>query len=95
MTDHERLMYEVLTRISVTDAPIVFKGALITKLILAEREFSLLERNTADIDANWTDTPPSMDDLADTIQNALADMQDQFYAEPVREYGKKSRQAYR
>ena len=30
MTDRERLMYEVLVRIAVTDAPIIFKGALIT-----------------------------------------------------------------
>ena len=34
MTDRENIMYQILGKISETDAPIVFKGALITKLIL-------------------------------------------------------------
>ena len=56
---------------------------------MAENDFSLTVRDTLDIDANWTDTPPSMDDSADIIQNAPADMKDQFYAEAFREYGEK------
>jgi len=58
MTEHERLMYQVLGRISDSDAPLVFKGALITKLILVENGFTNLERRTKDIDANWVTAPP-------------------------------------
>ncbi|MDR1322223.1 MAG: hypothetical protein LBK56_12515 [Gracilibacteraceae bacterium] len=39
--------------VSATDAPIVFKGALITKLVLAEGGFVSFNRHTNDIDANW------------------------------------------
>ena len=63
MTRHEKLMYQVLERISKADTPIVFKGALITKLILAENGYTALERQTKDIDANWIGLPPSMNAL--------------------------------
>ena len=53
MTEHERLMYQILGRISEANIPLVFKGALITKLILTENGFTTLERQTKDIDANW------------------------------------------
>lgn len=34
MTEQEKLMYEILGQITTSDSPIVFKGGLITKLIL-------------------------------------------------------------
>ncbi len=87
MNKHEHLMYQVLGNISEAGIPIVFKGALITKLILAEHRFVLLNRPTIDIDANWLDTPPSMDGLVNTIQQSLGDMQEHFHAVAIREYG--------
>jgi len=89
MTEHEHLMYQVLGKISGTEAPIVFKGALITKLILAEHNFTLLDRQTVDIDANWIGSPPSMENLVDTIQKSLDDLQGQFYAVAFRGYEEK------
>ena len=89
MTEHEKLMYQVLGKISETNAPIVFKGALITKLVLDEHGFTLLNRPTVDIDANWVDAPPSMENLVDTIQKSLGDMRKQFYAVAIREYKEK------
>ncbi|MCL2434498.1 MAG: hypothetical protein FWD16_08300, partial [Clostridia bacterium] len=85
MTDHERLMYQILGRISESDAPIVFKGALITKLILSQNGYTALDRATRDIDANWIDAPPSMDYLTGVVQRALGDMQEKFYAAASRE----------
>lgn len=89
MTEHEQLMYQILGKISEADAPMVFKGALITKLVLAEQGFTQLNRQTNDIDANWIGRPPSMDHLVATIQNSLGNMQEQFYAVAIREYGEK------
>jgi len=89
MTEHERLMYQVLGNISEAGAPIIFKGALITKLILAEHGFALLDRPTMDIDANWIGAPPSMEDLVDTVQRSLGDMRGQFYAAAIRDYEEK------
>ena len=89
MAEHEQLMYQVLAKISETDAPLVFKGALITKLILAEKNFTLLNRQTVDIDANWIGSPPSMEELVATIQKSFGDMRDQLYAVAIREYEEK------
>ena len=44
-------MYEILAAISNTEVPIIFKGALITKLVLKEQGFDQIERMTRDIDA--------------------------------------------
>ena len=56
--EHERLMYEIIGSISELNVPIIFKGALITKLILAENQFDEIARKTVDIDANWIGEPP-------------------------------------
>ena len=36
MLEKEKLMYDILAKITDMEAPIIFKGALITKLILKE-----------------------------------------------------------
>ena len=89
MTDRENIMYQILGKISETDVPIVFKGALITKLILAEHGYTTLERQTRDIDANWIGAPPPMDELENTINRSLEAFIGKFYAEAFREYGDK------
>ena len=43
MTDKERFMYQIMGEISKANAPIVFKGALVTKLILAENGYTAVE----------------------------------------------------
>ena len=59
MTEKEKLMYDIISKISDMDVPIVFKGALITKLILDEHGYKEIQRMTKDIDANWVGSPPS------------------------------------
>lgn len=87
MTAKENLMYGIIARISDANAPIVFKGALITKMILAEHGFTDVQRMTKDIDANWIGTPPSMSDLANTVYQALGELNKQFVVDVTREYG--------
>ena len=89
MTDKEKTMYRILGKICEADAPIVFKGALITKLILAERGFTMLERTTRDIDANWVGAPPSMSEIEDTVNRSLGALGGKFHAKAFREYGEK------
>jgi hypothetical protein len=89
MTEHEqqeRLMYKIIGEISGIVAPIVFKGALITKLILNENGYTEMERATNDIDANWIGEPPTMDDLTAVINNSLKSFNGSIYAEPERAY---------
>jgi len=92
MTAQEKLMLGIMGRISKTDAPMVFKGALITKLILSEHGFETVARTTTDVDANWTGSSPSMDYLVNTINQSLGDMQDAYTTQAVREH-KASRSA--
>jgi len=82
-------MYQIIGAISGLDAPMVFKGALITKLILAENGYTAFERPTVDIDANWVGAPPKMEELVRIINRSLASFNGEFYAEARREYGEK------
>lgn len=89
MTELEKLMYKILGNMSAINMPVVFKGALITKLILTERGFDKVERGTSDIDCNWVDIPPSMNVLVAMVSQALGDLQNQYYAKAIREYEEK------
>lgn len=89
MTEKEKIMYQIIDQIGRADAPIVFKGALITKLILSEHGYTDLERQTRDIDANWIGAPPSMTELENTINRSLNALNRKFRAEAFREYGDK------
>ena len=89
MTELERKMYQITGAISATNAPVIFKGALITKLILAESGFTTLIRQTRDIDANWIGSPPTMDDLVDMVNRSLGPLEGGLLAVAKREYGEK------
>ena len=87
MTKQEMIMYQVLGKLYEVDAPIVFKGALITKLILMENSYAATERQTRDIDANWIEKPPSMEELVEVVNNSLKSLGDDVYAVAKRPYG--------
>lgn len=55
MTEKENLMYSVLAQLASTDVPLVFKGGMITNLVLNENHYVGIRRATVDIDANWID----------------------------------------
>ena len=82
----EHLMYQVIGGLYGIDAPIVFKGALITKLILKENSYAEMERPTNDIDANWVGEPPTMDELTEVINRSLSPFGGAIYAEQERAY---------
>jgi len=87
MTEQEELMYKLAGRISDTGAPVVFKGALITKLVLAENGYCDVDRNTYDIDVHWIGTPlPTMEKLVETVNQSLSEIRDDLYAKIKREY---------
>ena len=50
MTEKEKVMYKIMDSIYNEDIPLVFKGTLITKLILLEHNSIKLDRETKDID---------------------------------------------
>lgn len=87
MTAKEQLMYKILGKISNTGTPIVFKGALITKLILTEGNFNSISRETKDIDANWVGTPPTMNELVTELNKCLDELREQYVVIAKRAYG--------
>ena len=71
-TAEERLMYEVMKAIYESGIPINFKGSMVLKACLIESGYSEETRHTVDIDANWySDTPPTDEQIAESIKNAL------------------------
>lgn len=87
MTTKEKLMYEIITQLSCVNTPLVFKGGLITRLILNERGYTSIQRSTKDIDANWINSSPTMDSILDTINKALGDYSNCYYATINRNFG--------
>ncbi len=87
MTDREETMYHILSCLSESNAPLIFKGGLITNLVLQENGYETIRRATVDIDANWATHSPSMDELVNTVKKALGKLEQQYVIEPFREYG--------
>ena len=89
MTEKEIIMYSFISELSRSHFPIVIKGALITKLILDEYNYVDVERRTQDIDINWVKTPPTMNELKNSIQSVLDSYNQNYKAVVKREYGYK------
>jgi hypothetical protein len=94
LTNSEKLMYDVMGAIANSNVPVVYKGAMVTKLILREHDFDDFVRETQDIDASWAgaDTPP-MERLTAMLNNALSGLG--LTAVVKREYGEKMSAGYK
>lgn len=93
LTDQEKRMYDVMGAIANSDVPVIFKGALITKLILQENQFDDFVRETRDIDASWAGAePPPMEKLTVMLNSALDSLG--LNAVAVREHGEKMSASY-
>lgn len=72
LTAEEKLMYSVMKAIYDSGIPISFKGSMVLKACLMEAGYTEDTRHTVDIDANWnSDTPPTGEQMAESLQNAL------------------------
>ncbi len=72
LTAEEKMMYEVMRAVYDGGIPISFKGSMVLKACLLEAGYSEETRHTVDIDGNWnSDTPPSAEQMIDSLQNAL------------------------
>jgi hypothetical protein len=86
LSDSEKLMYTVIGALANSDVPVIYKGALITKLILQENRFEDFTRETQDIDASWAGVnPPTMEQLATMLNRAISPLG--LHAMAKREYG--------
>ena len=79
--------------IASSNVPVIYKGALVTKLILQENQFNDFVRETRDIDASWVgENPPPMELLTEMLNRALTDLK--LKAVAVREHGEKMSASY-
>jgi hypothetical protein len=93
LTAQEKRMYDVMGAIANSNVPVVYKGALITKLILQENQFEEFARETQDIDASWAGAnPPPMEQLTAMLNSALNGLG--LNAVAVREHGEKTSACY-
>jgi len=93
LTDQEKRMYDVMGAIANSDVPVIYKGALVTKLILHENQFDDFVRETRDIDASWAGaTPPPTELLTEMLNRALTGLNLQAVA--VREHGENMSASY-
>jgi len=93
LTAQEKRMYDVMSAIANSNVPVVYKGALITKLILQENQFDDFVRETLDIDASWVGTaPPPMENLTAMLNRALYGLGLNVTA--IREHGEKVSACY-
>jgi hypothetical protein len=87
-------MYEVMGAIAGAGMPVVYKGAMITKLILRENHYDEVSRETQDIDFNWTSPNlPSTEQLKEMLNRALAGFG--MTAAMKREYGEEKSAGFR
>jgi hypothetical protein len=86
MNEREKALYQILAVLSNSGAPLVFKGALIIRLILDENGYKLTDRPTNDIDANWVGEPPTMEALVEAVNEALESSGNNLRAEARRAY---------
>lgn len=68
---NEKTLYEIVKALSLSDIPIMFKGAIITKIVLSEKHYTETERGTKDIDANWINGYPQPENIANSITSAM------------------------
>ena len=93
LTEQEKRMYDVMGAVANSGVPIIYKGALVTKLILQENRFDDLVRETQDIDASWAgENPPTMELLTEMLSLALNERGLKVVA--VREHGEKMSACY-
>ncbi|MBQ6336588.1 MAG: nucleotidyl transferase AbiEii/AbiGii toxin family protein [Ruminococcus sp.] len=72
ITAEEKIMYEVMKAIYESGIPINFKGSMVLKACLMEAGYPDETRHTVDIDGNWnSDTPPSNDQMVESLQKAI------------------------
>lgn len=89
ITAEEKLMYEVMRAIYDSGIPISFKGSMVLKACLMEAGYSEDTRHTVDIDGNWkTDSPPSAEQMVESLQSALQKAGIDLNVSIYRMYGK-------
>jgi len=86
--EQEKLMYQLMHNLSQTDKPIIFKGAMVTKIIMANNNVEY-DRQTKDIDANWFEANATVEQINDVLDIALQEIDPGYFAINIRPFANK------
>lgn len=88
MNELEKRLYKIMDKVGQEGLPIVFKGAMITNLVLRSKGYKEIIRSTSDIDANWVGkNKPSMEYLEKIINDIIKKVDPELKVKAWREYG--------
>ena len=82
-------LYRVMEELAKADVPIVFKGAMVLKLVIQRNNPSTVERKTKDIDGDWVGDSPTMEQIEKALRQAVKQGDNSLDIQVVREYGEK------
>lgn len=87
MPADQAVLCQIARIIADSKLPVIFKGALITKSVLEENNFTAYDRQTNDIDGCWAGPEPAMKELASLLNDAFAGSGRPYRAEIGRNFG--------
>lgn len=82
----EIILYEILKCLAQSDLPIIFKGALLTKLLVKDSKYNI-ERMTYDIDADWNGELLTLEQLELKLNNIITSKLNNIKLKSFRNYG--------
>lgn len=66
----DEILYDILKCLASSNAPVIFKGALLTRLIVKDNPYNI-SRSTRDIDADWNGEKLTISELENYLNIAL------------------------
>ena len=85
--DHiEELMLKVMAELTLSQAPITFKGAMMLKVALAEQSEMAVARATRDIDGDWLTADIDMKRMQEVLAKAIQKVDPTLFISPFREF---------
>lgn len=82
----EIILYEILKCLAQSDLSIIFKGALLTKLLVKDSKYNI-ERMTYDIDADWNGDLLTLEQLELKLNNIITSKLNNIKLKSFRNYG--------
>ena len=86
MDQIEELMLKVMAELTLSEAPITFKGAMMLKIALSEQSETMVTRSTRDIDGDWLTADIDMDKMQKILSNAIRNVDPTLSISPFREF---------
>ena len=86
-SDRELLMFHVMDALYNGGVPISFKGSMVLKAFLEKQNYGTAIRETKDIDGNWLEGLPSIEQIKDSFQKAFDRADINLRVEAFRNYG--------